>query len=231
MNRSLLTALLFGSAAAMAFAQDKPAAPKDAKPDAKPAAEAPAKAAAEECTLLCPVSGEPISLGHFTREKGERVYFCCGSCVGKYKASPEKFADKAKAQLAANKPLRAQIACPVTGGAIDKKVFAEEPMYDLYFSSEDAKKQYAADKGKYAAKLASCFTYQTHCVVMGGKIDPAVSKEIDGKKVYFCCDGCQAKFEKDKEASFKKLSDQMKANEAAYAKLKDEHKAAGKKGG
>ena len=37
---------------------------------------------------------------------------------------------------------------------------------------------------------------QTTCPVEGGKIDRAVFKEYDGKRVYFCCNGCPAEFRK-----------------------------------
>jgi YHS domain-containing protein len=35
---------------------------------------------------------------------------------------------------------------------------------------------------------------QTTCPVMGGPIDKAIFTEYQGKKVYFCCKECQAKF-------------------------------------
>lgn len=38
---------------------------------------------------------------------------------------------------------------------------------------------------------------QTLCPVSGHKIDLASHVEHDGKKVYFCCDGCIEKFEAD----------------------------------
>lgn len=242
MKRTLVAMLCVAGLSGLAWGQDKPAEkPKEApkaeakKPEAKhddKHGDA-KKGDKAECKLTCPVTGEPISYDAFVREKGQRVYFCCEHCIDKYKASPEKYADKAKAQLAENKPLRVQVACPVTGGKLDKNVFVAEPMYDLFFSSEDAKKQYEADKAKFAGKMKDCFTFQTTCVIMGEPIDPATGKDIGGKKVYFCCPMCEGKFTKDQDANLKKLDEQVKKNEAAYAKLKDEHKgvAGGKKGG
>lgn len=183
---------------------------------------------AEECKLTCPISNEPIAMDAFAHYHGKRVYFCCANCKGKFEKDPDKFVDAVKKQWDANPPLRTQVSCPVTGGAINAKVFVSEPMYDIYFANEDAKKQYLADKSKYTAKLGEVFTYQTKCVVMGGEIDPTAVKEIDGKKVYFCCMDCESKFMADKEGSFKKLAEQMKTNEQAYAKLRAEHAKLGK---
>jgi len=47
---------------------------------------------------------------------------------------------------------------------------------------------------------------QTTCAVMDGmKIDKNVFTEYKGKKVYFCCTDCKAKFEADPEKYIAKL--------------------------
>jgi YHS domain-containing protein len=38
---------------------------------------------------------------------------------------------------------------------------------------------------------------QTVCPIMGGKINTKVFADYDGKRVYFCCGGCPAKFKED----------------------------------
>jgi YHS domain-containing protein len=48
-------------------------------------------------------------------------------------------------------------------------------------------------------------TPQTICPVMGNPIDPAVFVEYKGKKVYFCCRGCDQKFQEDPEKYLAKL--------------------------
>jgi YHS domain-containing protein len=40
---------------------------------------------------------------------------------------------------------------------------------------------------------------QTICPVMGGKINKDIFVEYNGKKVYFCCPGCEPEFEKNPE--------------------------------
>lgn len=46
---------------------------------------------------------------------------------------------------------------------------------------------------------------QTTCPVMGGPIDPNVYTEYKGKRVYFCCKGCDKKFMENPEKYFDKL--------------------------
>jgi len=53
------------------------------------------------------------------------------------------------------------------------------------------------------AQLASI--EQKTCPVTGQPIDPAVSIEYKGKKVYFCCSMCIAKFNKEPEKYIAKL--------------------------
>jgi YHS domain-containing protein len=46
---------------------------------------------------------------------------------------------------------------------------------------------------------------QTICPVMGNPIDKSVFVEYKGKKVYFCCPDCKAKFNADPEKYIAKL--------------------------
>jgi YHS domain-containing protein len=46
---------------------------------------------------------------------------------------------------------------------------------------------------------------QTICPVMGNPIDKDVFVEYEGKKVYFCCPDCKAKFNADSEKYIAKL--------------------------
>ena len=48
---------------------------------------------------------------------------------------------------------------------------------------------------------------QTKCPVMGGKIVKTVYADHDGKRVYFCCKGCDATFKKDPAKYITKLED------------------------
>jgi len=57
-----------------------------------------------------------------------------------------------------------------------------------------------AEEAKKTAETMAASTEQTTCPVMdGNKIDKNVFVEYKGKKVYFCCADCKAKFEADPE--------------------------------
>lgn len=42
----------------------------------------------------CPVMGAAIDSSIYVDHDGKRVYFCCSSCVGTFKANPEKYLRK-----------------------------------------------------------------------------------------------------------------------------------------
>jgi YHS domain-containing protein len=47
---------------------------------------------------------------------------------------------------------------------------------------------------------------QTHCPVMGGKIDSTVYTDIQGHRVYHCCPACIPKIKSDPDKYFKKAA-------------------------
>lgn len=177
---------------------------------------------ATEVKATCPVSGEAIDTSVFAHYKGRRVYFCCKDCVADFNKDAEKFADKIKAQWAAMPMHRVQVKCPVTGDVVNPAVFVETKNVDIYFKDEAAKQAWEKDSGKYEKALANCYTFQTTCPLSGKDINPKMSKVIDGKTVYFCCDGCPSKSDK---VDMKKVEAGIKANEAAFKKAESsEHK-------
>jgi YHS domain-containing protein len=56
-----------------------------------------------------------------------------------------------------------------------------------------------------AAKETASAGQQKTCPIMGGPINKSVFVEYKGKKVYFCCQGCEPKFEADPEKYVAKL--------------------------
>jgi YHS domain-containing protein len=46
---------------------------------------------------------------------------------------------------------------------------------------------------------------QTTCPISGEKIDKKAYADYEGQRVYFCCNGCKAKFEKDPEKFMEKF--------------------------
>ena len=49
---------------------------------------------------------------------------------------------------------------------------------------------------------------QTVCPVLAGNIDKNVYVDYQGKRIYFCCKGCDTEFKKDPEKYLKKLQDE-----------------------
>jgi YHS domain-containing protein len=151
-------------------------------------------AAADELPL-CPVMGEPVNLAVSVATDEGPVYFCCDDCVPKYKAHPEKYADKVAAQRTAlaHRP-KVQTVCPVSGKPVDTEVFIEKNGQKVYFCCKGCIGKYEAHPETYAKTLANSYTYQTRCPVMGGEIDPqAFVRVAGGRKIYFCCKGCEDK--------------------------------------
>lgn len=70
-----------------------------------------------------------------------------------------------------------------------------------------ATEQAAATAEQTAAAATQTVTTaeQTTCPVMGGAIDKNIFIEYKGKKVYFCCPGCEGQFKKEPEKYIAKL--------------------------
>jgi YHS domain-containing protein len=58
---------------------------------------------------------------------------------------------------------------------------------------------------------------QTTCPVLAGPIDKRVYADYQGKRIYFCCKGCDAEFEKNPEKYMKKLQEEGVTLEPAPA--------------
>jgi YHS domain-containing protein len=59
--------------------------------------------------------------------------------------------------------------------------------------------------GKTEPNASAAAVEQTTCPVMGGPIDKNIFVVYQGKKVYFCCSGCPAEFQKDPAKYISKL--------------------------
>ena len=49
---------------------------------------------------------------------------------------------------------------------------------------------------------------QTVCPVLAGNVDKKVYVDYQGKRIYFCCKGCDAEFKKDPEKFLKKMQEE-----------------------
>jgi YHS domain-containing protein len=48
---------------------------------------------------------------------------------------------------------------------------------------------------------------QTKCPVLGGDINKQVYADSNGKRIYFCCNGCDGQFKQNPEKYMKKLEE------------------------
>jgi YHS domain-containing protein len=154
---------------------------------------------------VCPVMGEPANLAVSTDTPEGPLFFCCERCVEKYEADPSKYTSAAVEQrkALADRP-KIQTICPVSDKPVDEKVFIDDDGERVYFCCEGCTGKYQADPKKYASKLANSYAYQTTCPVMKKTIDPTSFTALkDGRKIYYCCDGCGDKLF-DKPAKYAK---------------------------
>ena len=55
----------------------------------------------------------------------------------------------------------------------------------------------ATEMAATAGQQAQEAMVQTTCPIMGGAVNKAIFVEYQGRKVYFCCKGCETEFNKD----------------------------------
>lgn len=158
----------------------------------------------------CPVMGEPINLAVSTATEDGPVYFCCGGCIKRYNANPEKYAQKvANQRTILAKRDKVQVTCPVTKKVVDPKVSIEHNGEKVYFCCTGCVGKFKSDPSKYAAALANSYTYQTSCPVMDEPIKPNMFTTLaSGAKVYYCCNRCEKKLLADPEKYAVKLAAQ-----------------------
>ncbi len=144
----------------------------------------------------CPIMGEPIDFSVSTDTPDGPVYFCCGGCIKKYNANPEKYAKLvADQRKILAKRDKVQVKCPVTGEPTNPEISAKHDGKDVSFCSKGCLKKFVADPAKYKSGLANAYTYQTKCPVMGGTVIPSsFTKLPTGQTIYYCCGGCEDKF-------------------------------------
>jgi YHS domain-containing protein len=174
---------------------------------------------AAKAQVLCPVTNKPIDRNIVTRYHNRWVYFADADALQKFEKDPTQYAEGTKAQWEADKPLRVQVKCPVTGEKPNPDVYVGKGDDAVFFATDEAKQKWLKDSQPYQKRLdEDCYTYQTICIVGAGVIDPGVARDVDGKTVYFCCPACIDPFLKDKAKLLKEVDDQTKANRTAFVK-------------
>jgi YHS domain-containing protein len=159
----------------------------------------------------CPVmSDNPINLSISAATADGPVYFCCTDCIDTYKANPREYARQVAAQRQTLAALpKVQTTCPVMGKPIDKKISVDYRGQKVYFCCKGCDVKFQKNPKQYRAALANSYTYQMKCPVMGGAIDPQAFLQLaDGRKVFFCCKGCDKKFASQPAKYLAKLESQ-----------------------
>lgn len=113
----------------------------------------------------------------------------------------------------AEKPEKAepnQTLCPVMGSEINKEVYTDHNGKRIYFCCAGCVSEFKSDPDKYLEKmkakgvvLEDAPIMQEKCPVSGKPINKEIHIDHDGKRIYFCCNGCKAAFEKSPEKYLK----------------------------
>ena len=125
------------------------------------------------------------------------------------------FGEEAKVAVKkdAAKELKNQTNCPVMGGKIDSTSYTDIQGQRVYHCCPMCTAKLKADPDKYFKQAAAdgilFQNIQTACPVSGEELeDKVVFSDFEGRRVYFCCNKCQATFAKDPQKYLKKLDEQ-----------------------
>ncbi|MEI7902665.1 MAG: YHS domain-containing protein [bacterium] len=99
----------------------------------------------------CPVMKGKIDKSLFVEYEGKRIYVCCKECIETVKKDPAKYIRELEAGGVTLE--KAQTVCPVLGGKIDKKVYADYNGKHVYFCCAGCIEQFKKEPDKYLKKL------------------------------------------------------------------------------
>ena len=161
-----------------------------------------ASLSAEPVNKKCPVSGEDVD-PEVTSKHTVVIGFCCEKCQAKFKEDPtsEKFAAAVKA--AAGKPVNAK--CPVSGKDIDAEKTVVYKGQTIAFCCGKCPAGFEKDPAKYIAKVKADHPANEKCPVSGKDVDVATASSYE-QEIAFCCEKCQAKFDKEPDKYIAKVS-------------------------
>ena len=131
-------------------------------------------------TVTCAVSGETVVKSEAkgpVNYDGKDYYFCCNSCLKKFKANPEKFVSK--------KDDSKTVCCG--GMAVDKKTALKSTFKGkvYYFCNENCKASFDKDPEAYLKKEEETSKKHTgckHAAECEKKCDAKTAKSGSGKK-------------------------------------------------
>lgn len=96
--------------------------------------------------------------------------------------------------------------CPMTSEAVDPAVRTEYEGQYVYFCCKGCVDKFNADPKAAVAKMSdadqAAIMKNTVCPISGEDIEHFdIRSEVNGRLLYFCCDHCKAKFDKEHPAS------------------------------
>ena len=134
--------------------------------------------------------------------------------------------------------LKNQTHCPVMSGKIDSAVYTDIQGQRVYHCCPGCIKPLQKDPDKFFKKAAAegvlFENIQTICPVSGEELGKGkVFIDHEGRRVYFCCEGCISKFEKEPQKFLTALDEPIEKSEAKEKKSDGEtdHSAHGHGGG
>ncbi len=160
----------------------------------------------------CAAGDNNASADHAAAYRDGTVYFCCADCLAAFEKDSTAYATMANHQLVLTGQYE-QKACPISGGELSDDSKTTVAGVEVGFCCDDCKQKVEAqtdateqaklvfgDEGfeKGFAKKATVDVTTIKCFFMKKK-DLIAEKfvEFNDGKVYFCCDGCVKRFNKD----------------------------------
>jgi YHS domain-containing protein len=134
-------------------------------------------------------------------------------------AAASVVAEETKSEAPKEKKIefKEQTNCPVMGGKINKEVFTDIQGQRVYHCCAGCIEPMKENPDKYFQKAAEqgvlFENIQEVCPVTGEKINKDISEYYQGRTMYFCCDACVSKFNKDPEKYLKDMDKQSKTKE------------------
>ncbi len=134
---------------------------------------------------------------------------CCAMCA--FLALSFCYSATASTDVPTSQPAQPAVLCPVTSKPVDREICDRFRGRWVYFSTEDAKKQFLAEPGKFADGLSKQWSLdvplrvQVLCPVTGDAIDPTVFVGKGLKTIYFASDDAKREWEKDSQRFIERL--------------------------
>jgi hypothetical protein len=128
-----------------------------------------------------------------------RVAFAVAALAFMFVAAGVFAADEAKDAAAKEKLAK----CPISGKPINKDAAVDFEGAKVFMCCENCPAAFKKDTAKYAAKahlqmVQTGQLTQVACPFSGHDMDPTKVVEVEGVKVAFCCEDCEAKAKKAK---------------------------------